>query len=250
MFSLPPFTYDVPCRQCPLRTCEVFTETGEAEIDFIAKLKLGELRTGPATTVLREGSPSEQLYTLLEGWAFRYKTLEDGRRQITSFVLPGDLVGIQSSMQGEMDHSVDTLTAAVLCTFPRDRVWEIFKHCPSLAFDVTWLAATQEMILNENLLSIGRRNALECAAYYILYLYLRAGDVGLVTEGRVRFPFTQEHLADALGLSLVHTNKTLKRLSARGLMQLELGWCFIPDVAALAEIAKFDLNQPRKRPLL
>ena len=106
------------------------------------------------------------------------------------------------------------------------------------------------MIFNENLLSIGRRNAVECAAYYLLHLYLRAEDVGLVTEGKVRFPFTQEHLADALGLSLVHTNKTLKRLSARGLMQWEHGWCFIPDVGALAEIAKFDLNQPRKRPLL
>jgi CRP/FNR family transcriptional regulator, anaerobic regulatory protein len=194
-----PFTYDVPCTQCPLRVCEAFRTISEDELEFIAKLKLGELRTGPATTLLHEGSPSEQLFTLLEGWAFRYKTLEDGRRQITSFVLPGDLVGIQSSMQGEMDHSVDTLTAAVLCTFPRERVWELYKRCPSLAFDVTWLAATQEMILNENLLSIGRRNAVECAAYYLLHLYLRAEDVGLVTEGKVRFPFTQEHLADALG---------------------------------------------------
>ena len=93
----------------PCGVCEVFTEISDDELDFIAKLKIGELRTGPGTTVLREGSPSEQLFTLLEGWAFRYKTLEDGRRQITSFVLPGDLVGIQCSMQGEMDHSVDTL---------------------------------------------------------------------------------------------------------------------------------------------
>jgi len=250
MSQFAPFTYDVPCTQCPLRVCEAFRTISQDELDFIAKLKAGELRTGPATTVLREGSPCEQLFTLLEGWAFRYKTLEDGRRQITSFVLPGDLVGIQSSMQAEMDHSVDTLTAAVLCTFPRERVWELYKGCPSLAFDLTWLAATQEMILNENLLSIGRRNAVECAAYYLLHLYLRAEDVGLVTESKVRFPFTQEHLADALGLSLVHTNKTLKRLSARGLMQWEHGWCFIPDVGALAEIAKFDLNQTRKRPLL
>ncbi len=250
MSSAAPFSYDVPCRQCPLRGCTVFTQISDDELDFIAKLKVGELRTGPGSTVLREGSPSEQLFTLLEGWAFRYKTLEDGRRQITSFVLPGDLVGIQGSMQGEMDHSVDTLTAAVLCTFPRARVWELYKHSPSLAFDLTWLSATQEMILNENLLSIGRRNAVECAAYYLLHLYLRADDVGLVTEGKVRFPFTQEHLADALGLSLVHTNKTLKRLSALGLIQWEHGWCFIPDVAALADIAKFDLNQPRKRPLL
>ena len=97
MSQFAPFTYDVPCRQCPLRRCEVFTEISDDELDFIAKLKIGELRTGPGTTVLREGSPSEQLFTLLEGWDFRYKTLEDGRRQITSFVLPGDRVGIQGS---------------------------------------------------------------------------------------------------------------------------------------------------------
>ncbi len=250
MSSISPFSYDVPCQQCPLRTCEVFSAISPDELDFISKLKLGELRTGPASTVLQEGAPSDQLFTLLEGWAFRYKTLEDGRRQITSFVLPGDFVGIQSTMEGDMDHSVETLTAAVLCAFPRSRVWDLFKSCPPLAFDVTWLAARQESILNEHLLSLGRRNALECMAYYILHLYMRADDVGLVTEGKVRFPFTQEHLADALGLSLVHTNKTLKRLTDRGLIHWEHGWCTIPDLTSLAEVAKDDLDQPRKRPLL
>ena len=247
MSQFAPFTYDVPCTQCPLRVCEAFRTISQDELDFIAKLKAGELRTGPATTVLREGSPCEQLFTLLEGWAFRYKTLEDGRRQITSFVLPGDLIGIQSSMQAEMDHSVDTLTAAVLCTFPRERVWELYKGCPSLAFDLTWLAATQEMILNENLLSIGRRNAVECAAYYLLHLYLRAEDVGLVTEGKVRFPFTQEHLADALGLSLVHTNKTLKRLVATKAVRWKDRVFEILDRAALAQIAHYEAPAQRAR---
>jgi CRP/FNR family transcriptional regulator len=248
--STAPFTYDVQCPQCPLRPCEVFRTISDDELGFISALKIGELRTGPGTTVVREGTETEHLFTMLEGWAFRYKTLSDGRRQITSFVLPGDFLGIQASMQGEMDHSVDTLTSAVLCTFPRNRVWELFQRCPSLAFDLTWLAARQERILDEHLLSIGRRNAEECAGYYILHLYLRAGDVGLVTDNRVRFPFTQEHLADALGLSLVHTNKTLKRLAARGLVQWDHGWCSLPDIAALAELAKFDLHLPRKRPLL
>ena len=245
-----PFSYEIPCPQCPLRMCEVFQSVSDDELDFISALKAGELRTGPASTVLQEGMPSDQLFTLLEGWAFRYKTLDDGRRQITSFVLPGDFIGIQGSMLGDMDHSVETLTPAVLCSFPRKRVWELYQNCSSLAFDITWLAARQESILNEHLLSLGRRNAVECAAYYILHLYLRADDVGLVTEGKVRFPFTQEHLADALGLSLVHTNKTLKKLSADGLIQWEHGWCFIPDIAPLAELAKFDLGQPRARPLL
>lgn len=245
-----PFSYGVQCPQCPLRACEVFQSVSDDELDFISALKAGELRTGPAATVLQEGVPSDHLFTLLEGWAFRYKTLDDGRRQITSFVLPGDFIGIQGSMLGDMDHSVETLTPAVLCSFPRKRVWELYQNCSSLAFDITWLAARQESILNEHLLSLGRRNAVECAAYYILHLYLRADDVGLVTEGRVRFPFTQEHLADALGLSLVHTNKTLKKLSADGLIQWEHGWCFIPDITPLAGLAKFDLGQPRTRPLL
>jgi len=250
MFVVSPFSYDVSCPQCPLRACEIFHAVGDDELDFISALKVGKLRTGPASTVLQEGSPSDQLFTLLEGWAFRYKTLDDGRRQITSFLLPGDFIGIQGSMRGDMDHSVETLTPAVLCCFPRARVWELFQRCPSLAFDITWLAARQESILNEHLLSLGRRNAVECAAYYILHLYLRASDVGLVTDGKVRFPFTQEHLADALGLSLVHTNKTLKKLSADGLVTWEHGWCLIPDVAPLAELAKWDLDQPRTRPLL
>lgn len=245
-----PFTYEVPCTQCPLRACGVFRELSDEEIGFVSSLKTGEIRAGPGATLLQEGQPSDNLFTLLEGWAFRSKTLSDGRRQITNFVLPGDFVGLQGSIQGAMEHSVETLTNAVFCTFPRARVWQLFSRAPSLAFDLTWLAAREERILDENLLSLGRRSAEERAGYYLLHLYVRAGDIGLVTEGRVRFPFTQQHLADALGLSLVHTNKTLKRLARRGLIQWEHGWFFLPDIAALAELATFDLDAPRKRPLL
>ena len=96
-------------------------------------------------------------------------------------------------------------------------------------------------------MSVGRRSAEERAAYYLLHLYVRADDIGLVTEGRVRLPFTQQHLADAIGLSLVHRNKTLKRLARSGLIQWEHGWFFLPDIAVLAEVAKFDLDAPRQR---
>ena len=100
------------------------------EVAVVASIKIGELRTGPGATVLQEGVPSEQLFTLLEGWAFRYKTLSDGRRQITNFLLPGDFIGLQGSMQGAIEHSVETLSAAALCTFPRARVWELFSRAP------------------------------------------------------------------------------------------------------------------------
>jgi CRP/FNR family transcriptional regulator len=250
MMSERPFTQGVSCLRCPLRTSEVFERIPQEELEFINSLKAGELHAGPNATLYNEGTPSDHLFTLLEGWAFRYKSLDDGRRQITSFALPGDFLGIQSSMDADMDHSVETLTPSVLCTFPRARIWDLFKNCPGLAFDVTWLAARQEKILNEHLLSLGRKNATECAAYYILHLYTRADDVGLVTDGKARFPFTQEHLADALGLSLVHTNKTLKRLEAERMIYWEHGWCSVPNPSRLAELAKVDLDAPRIRPLI
>ncbi len=86
-----PFTYEVPCQQCPLRSCNVFRELTDEEVDFVSQLKKGELRAGPGATVWEEGQPSEHLFTLLEGLSrLRSKTLSDGRRQITNFVLPRD----------------------------------------------------------------------------------------------------------------------------------------------------------------
>ena len=145
-----PFTNEVPCARCPLRECEVFRSLSDDEVEFVQSLKTGELRMGPGATLLHEGQTAEHLFTLLEGWAFRYKTLSDGRRQITNFLLPGDFVGLQGSMQGAMEHSVETLSPAAFCTFPRNRVWELYGRCPSLAFDLTWLAATEQRILDEN----------------------------------------------------------------------------------------------------
>jgi CRP-like cAMP-binding protein len=243
-------TYQVPCDQCPLRSCEIFRPLTEDELGRISVFKSGELRVGVGATVLSEGIRSDLLFTLLEGWAFRYKTMEDGRRQITNFVLPGDFIGLQGSMHAEMDHSVECLTAAVFCTFPRDRLFDFFASTPSLGFDITWLASREERVLDENLLSVGRRTATERAAYYLLYLYQRAEELGLSNEGQVRFPFTQQHLADSLGLSLVHTNKVLRRLAQRGLIEWQHGWFRAPHREALAELAGFDLNRNRTRPLI
>ena len=100
----------------------------------------------------------------------------------------------------------------VLCVFPRGKLWDLYSRLPSLAFDITWLAAREEQLIDEHLVSLGRRSALERAAYLLLHLFVRADEAGLVKNGSIQFPFTQQHLADTLGMSLVHTNKTLKRL--------------------------------------
>ena len=239
-----------PCEQCPLRRCEALREFSPEELAFVKQFKTDELRVDAGASFLRQGAGSEHLYTVLSGWAFRYKMLDDGRRQILNYALPADMVGLQGALMREMEHSVEALTPLVLCVFPRRKLWDLYNRFPSLAFDVTWLAAREEQLIDENLLSLGRRTALERAAYLLLHLFVRAEEAGLTKNGMIQFPFTQQHLADTLGMSLVHTNKTLKRLYASNAIRWKDRTFEMIDRAALMQIAGDDARQRRPRPFI
>ncbi len=121
MRNAEPASWKVPCEKCPLRGKAVFRQFSETELEFVKEFKAGELSVEAGTTVLLEGTNSAHLYTVLSGWAFRYKMLPDGRRQILNFALPGDLVGVQGSMFDKMEHSVEALndlTLGLLSTSP------------------------------------------------------------------------------------------------------------------------------------
>ncbi|HWU17436.1 MAG TPA: Crp/Fnr family transcriptional regulator [Devosia sp.] len=220
------------------------------ELKFVASFKIGELVADTGMTLLAEGAHSAHLYTLLSGWAFRYKTLEDGRRQILNYMLPGDLLGLQGSLIGEMEHSIEALSPLVLCVFQRDRLDELFRNHPGLGFDIAWLASREERMLDEHLLSLGRRSALERAAYLLAFLHERANAVGLSAQGAITLPITQTHVADTLGLSIVHTNKTLRKLADRGLIRWLDRTCQVLDVAGLMELAGWEGLPERQRPLI
>ena len=219
------------------------------ELKFVSGFKRGELVAETGATILAEGAHSAQLFTLLSGWAFRFKTLEDGRRQILNYVLPGDLIGLQGSVIGAMEHSVEALSPVVLCVFQRDGLSDLYKKQPGLSFDVTWLAAREERMLDENLISIGRRSAVERAAYLIVFMHQRAAGAGLTTR-KLLIPITQQHVADTLGLSLVHTNKTLRKLAERKLIRWHDRACEVMDVKGLMDIAGWEGLPERQRPLI
>ncbi len=222
----------------------------EKELNFMETFKSGELTVDPGSTILLDGTNSAHLFTLLSGWAFRFKTLEDGRRQILNFVLPGDFLGLQGSIFDKMQHSVEALTATTLCVFPREKVWSLFENHPGLAFDTTWLASREETILDEHLLSVGQRRAVERMSFLLLHLHRRALQSGLATKKKVDFPFTQQHLADALGFSIVHTNKTLKRVRATGAIKWEGTTFEVVDEDKLHELAGNPTFSLGRRPLL
>jgi CRP-like cAMP-binding protein len=210
------------------------------------------LRVEAGETLIHEGQTDSPLYTLLQGWAFRYKTLSDGRRQILTFLLAGDFIGVQQKMGDAAAHGVDTLTSASFCVFQRDALWEIHRRSPTMGFNVTWLTAHEESLVDDTLLSVGRRSAEERIASMLILLFKRAAalqeDNG---KGGVVWPLTQQHIADALGLSLVHTNKTLRKLEKRGLHEIKDGRLYLRDVKALARLADlYGDGHPPQRPLV
>jgi CRP-like cAMP-binding protein len=240
----------VLCEECPICSQPAFRKFTPEEVAFVSEFKSGEMNAEAGTTLYMQGTNSAHLYTLLSGWAFRYRALADGRRQILNFVLPGDILGLQACVLDEMRHSVECLTATVLCVFARDRLWSLYSQFPSLAFDLTWLAAREEQILDEHLVSVGRRYAIERVAFLLLHLYKRAEDIGLANGNKIQFPFTQQHIADTLGMSLVHTNKTMRRLIDRKIMRWKGKIFEILDREQMAEIALFDFNDKHPRPFI
>ncbi len=243
-------TARVNCPNCPLRDNPAFRAFTESELDFVSHFKTGELNADAGATILVEGTHSAHLYTVLDGWGFRYKILEDGRRQILNYVVPGDMIGLQGALMEEMQHSVEALTPITLCVFERSRIFSLFEKHPGLSYDLTWIAAREESILDEHLLSIGRRSAVERAAYLLAFLQER--EKYCMPSGRTRgpIPVTQVHVADTLGLSIVHTNKTLRKLAARGLIRWLDRGCEVLDPAGLAALANWHPSEPVRRPFI
>lgn len=238
-----------PCQECPLRDLPHFREFNRDELSFVSGFKKGELAVDAGATIFLEGAHSAHLFTVLSGWGFRYKTLEDGRRQILNYVMPGDLIGLQGSIMGEMQHSTEALSPVSLCVFERTELMTLYNKHPSLAFDLTWIASREERILDEHLLSVGRRSALERAAYLLAYLYQRSRALKLFSGGNV-IAITQQHIADTLGLSIVHTNKTLKKLAERKLIRWQERGCDILDSDGLVALAQWEGLDKGKRPFI
>jgi CRP-like cAMP-binding protein len=238
------------CFECQLRRSGAFKPVNDMELAFINEMKREHLVCPAGTEVIAAGQDQVELYTLYAGWAFRAKELPDGRRQILNIHLPGDLIGLQGAMFEAPSYSVEALTEVQLCVLPRRKVWSLFENMPELSFDVTWLGAREESHVDENLTSAGRRSAAERIAALVIQLYKRLGTLGMVVNGAMPFPLTQQHIADMLGLSLVHTNKSLAKLRRIGMFSQSNGMLLLSNPRALESLAQYFEEETPKRPLI
>lgn len=244
------------CSACSLRKTDAFTPIAHDALAFMEAFRSGTAAVPAGGTIIFEQRPNGKLFTLYAGWAFRYKTLSDGRRQILNFLLPGDFIGLQQEFADGAMHGIEAVTDVSLCVFAHDGLWDLFRHYPSLGYDITWLSAREEGFVDDNLLTAGRRNATERVAMLLMHLYRRLERLGLEQKqadgqgGSVAFPINQQHIADTLGLSLVHTNKTMRKLHQLGLHEIKDGQLRLLNTRALERIADYYDRPPRQVPLL
>jgi CRP-like cAMP-binding protein len=190
-------------------------------------------------TLYSEGDRIDLTYMVADGWAMRYKSLSDGRRQILNFILPGDFIGLYGSLIETADHSVEALTQLRTHVFAPQRIIDVFGSCPRLGAAIAWTAGREEAILAEQVVRIGRRSAFERTAHLFLELLKRLQLVGLAGQRSFELPLSQDILADSLGLSMVHVNRTLRRLRQGGLIKVVDKRLIIEDVERLGQLAEF-----------
>ena len=241
----------VPCRLCPLAACPGIRPHEPEEVPHIQAFKIGEIRLERGETLIEQDITRGGLYTLLDGVMMRYRSLADGRRQIVNFMFPGDLIGLEGAFGEAASHSVEALLHARLCVFDSPRYYDLIVARPSLGYDVTWLAAKEETALEEHLVALGRRSAKERVAYLAVWLIQRARATCTAdSHNRLEVTITQAQIADMLGLSLVHANRTLKSLQRDHLVLWRQGAIEVPDLDAAMAFANYDPAKERRRPYL
>jgi len=198
-------------------------------------------KTFPAgRDMVHEGQVNQSAYILASGWVCSYKLLSGGTRQIVDFQIPGDFLGLRSVLFRTADHNIEPVTKVEASEVLVDDLLATFGSTPRLATAVLWAASRDEAMVVEHLVGIGRRDARERTAHFLLELGARLKLVGLATTSGYACPLSQYMLADALGLSAVHINRVLRELREDGLVTFQHGKVEIHDLDALVQLADFD----------
>ena len=210
------------------------------EIDILLELQASPRIVQRHRDIITEGRSYGSIFIIMEGNAIRYRILHDGRRQIVNIVLPGDIVGALGYFTESSLYSTKALTEVVVAAVPFARLNALYETHPRLVTKIFWWFSCESTIYAEHLVDLGRRSALERVAHFLLELLTRLQSIGLADEQSFKIPLTQELLADALGLSIPHVNRVLRRLREDQLVVVEDQRVTVKDMDALAELADFE----------
>jgi CRP-like cAMP-binding protein len=223
-----------------------------AEEEKVLRALVSETREVPAkSTVIRARQRLTKSTLLLEGLMCRYKDLSEGQRQISELHVAGDFVDLHSFTLKHLDHNIMALSPCRIAVVPHERLRALSHDHPHLT-RLYWFTTNMDAAVHREWeLSLGRRSAIARIAHLLCEMHVRLGVVELTNDLQFRLPLTQVDLAECVGLTPVHVNRTLKTLREQGLADVRRGRVTILDAARLAALAEFNPeylyleNEPR-----
>lgn len=222
-----------------LATCVDLTAGDLRELERLAATG----RRFPAQTpLLHQSDIPENAILVLDGFACRYKYLTNGRRQITAYLVPGDLFELDLDYRLPLDCALGTLTACRLAVVPRPNYEDLLRRRPRIARGLQMMRLTEAAILREWITNLGSRSGPERLAHFLCEMLLRLRTTGLASDNQYSFPITQADLADTLGMSCVHINRVLQKLRRDGLIELSGRRLTILKPEGLKTLAEYDAS--------
>jgi CRP-like cAMP-binding protein len=225
-----------------IRRLECFVRLAEDERKALRDLSAQGMKILSRRDISTEGDKPKAINVMLDGWAARYKMLEDGRRQLLSILLPGDTCDLNLYILRRMDHSITTISPAHVSRLTPLMFERLTRDFPRLGQAFLWESLVSLAIQREWTLNIGQRTAFERIAHLVCELYVRLAAVGQVVGGVAKFPITQTDVAEATGLTVVHVNRSIQELRRQGLIVWQGRTLEVPDLSALKDAALFDDN--------
>ena len=190
--------------------------------------------------LVREGEHTTYVHVMLQGFACCYTLLPSGRRQIFSYLVPGDSCDLHAALLKKSDYSVGTLTECQVARIDRATILNLTEKHPAIARALWWSALVDAAILRQWITGIGQRRADQRIGHLFCELHARLKAVGMAIDGLYELPISQLELADTVGLSIVHVNRSLKALRQNGLATFRAGTVNIHDGRRLGDQAGFD----------
>lgn len=190
--------------------------------------------------IVREGDTPSECCLVVDGFAYRYILTGEGKRQILSFHISGDVPDLQSLHLDVMDHSLGTLVASTLAFIQHDDMRALIRKHPRLG-DLFWRdTLIDASTFRQWMVGLGRRSARGRIAHLLCELLVRLRAVHLVDNDSFALPVTQAELSDALGITTVHVNRVLQELRGENLISLRGGALKVLDWAGLKSAGEFD----------
>src|SRR5438477_6036926 len=199
-----------------------------------------EVRFRAGANIVIEGETPHAAFVVTRGIAHRYRLMPDGRRQILTILIPGDVFDLHGFLLKAMDHSVAALGPARIAVITRETLMDLAQNYPRIRAALWWSAMQEQAIMRERIVALGRRSARGRVAYFLCELVWRQRAVGLAEDHAIRLPLTQVELADTLGLTSVHINRILQGFRRDNLISLAHHRLTLLDVEKLQKIAGFN----------